>query len=317
MEARKTRLIVRLSSLGDVVLSLAAVDPSWKTTYVVSKPYGALIRGHPHVASVVEFDRAGGLREWWRLSRELADRKFDQVLDLHRNLRSRILRLAFFVKGASSQFRTVSKQRFRFWAFLFLKEKLLPSLRPTRWVERYSEIGTGHAGTRPSLAHLVKSSDKRVAGRMGLMPSSRWPSKEFPLSLWRQVIQSWQGHEWVLFGLADDKGSRLLSAALRAENAVVIDGVGQWDLAQTAEKLASCERLVSIDTGLAHIAEAVGTPVDMFFGPTHPDMGFGPWRPESRVFGHALGCRPCGRDGRRCYRFWSKRACTKKTLLFV
>ncbi|HEY9015471.1 MAG TPA: glycosyltransferase family 9 protein, partial [Gemmatimonadales bacterium] len=59
---------------------------------------------------------------------------------------------------------------------------------------------------------------------------------------------------------------------------------------------AAC--LVTNDSAPLHLATAVGTPVLAIFGPTVPEFGFGPRRPEDVSLGHAdLPCRPCSAHG--------------------
>jgi len=77
------------------------------------------------------------------------------------------------------------------------------------------------------------------------------------------------------------------------------DRSGQRDLRELATDLASCDRLVCNDSGLLHLAEAVGTPVVALFGPTTTAWGYFPLHPQSRVVETELGCRPCSRNGSR------------------
>jgi heptosyltransferase-2 len=48
-----------------------------------------------------------------------------------------------------------------------------------------------------------------------------------------------------------------------------------------------------------HLAEAVGTPVVSLFGSTVPELGFKPWKSQSRTLGVDLPCRPCHVHGRK------------------
>jgi ADP-heptose:LPS heptosyltransferase len=78
---------------------------------------------------------------------------------------------------------------------------------------------------------------------------------------------------------------------------------GKLTLDQTAVVLSKSKVLLSNDSGLAHIAEAVGVPVAVFFGPTVESFGFAPWRAQSRAHSSPIGCRPCSRHGRKPCRF--------------
>jgi len=114
----------------------------------------------------------------------------------------------------------------------------------------------------------------------------------------------------VVLGGAKDPGSRELVALLDKTGMSHFSGVQKWDLVEVAGVLAGADAYLGNDTGLAHLAEAVGVPVLVVFGPTAPEMGFGPWHEQSRSIGLTeLGCRPCGKDGRRCYRLTQKYLC--------
>jgi heptosyltransferase-2 len=68
--------------------------------------------------------------------------------------------------------------------------------------------------------------------------------------------------------------------------------------------LGGCRRLVCNDSGLMQLAEAVGTPVLAFFGPTVRAFGYAPQLPASVLLEETeLDCRPCSRNGKRpCHR---------------
>jgi ADP-heptose:LPS heptosyltransferase len=67
---------------------------------------------------------------------------------------------------------------------------------------------------------------------------------------------------------------------------------GQLTLRRTAELIAASGALVGNDSGLAHIAAAVGTPTIMIFGPT-PDLVLGAFPANVRVIRRGLPCEPC------------------------
>jgi ADP-heptose:LPS heptosyltransferase len=84
-----------------------------------------------------------------------------------------------------------------------------------------------------------------------------------------------------------------------------------WNLRQAATVLSRSTGYLGNDTGLAHLAEAVGTRALVVLGPTTADMGFGPQGAESRPVGMKLWCRPCGKDGSHCHRLLKRHACLR------
>ncbi|MCX7021757.1 MAG: glycosyltransferase family 9 protein, partial [bacterium] len=71
----------------------------------------------------------------------------------------------------------------------------------------------------------------------------------------------------------------------------------------TAALLQRCAVVVGNDTGLTHLATAVGTPTVALFGPTTHQFGYFPRGAQARVLERTLDCRPCTKNGlERCPR---------------
>jgi ADP-heptose:LPS heptosyltransferase len=112
--------------------------------------------------------------------------------------------------------------------------------------------------------------------------------------------------------------ARLVARLTRAGQAVVVTGgpgeealtaqvaggracdlAGRLDLASTAAVIAGAEAIVVGNTGPAHLAAAVGTPVVSVFAPTVPAQRWRPWMVPHVVLGNqAIGCAGC--RARRC-----------------
>jgi ADP-heptose:LPS heptosyltransferase len=68
--------------------------------------------------------------------------------------------------------------------------------------------------------------------------------------------------------------------------------VGKLTLRETAELMAAAGVVVANDSGLSHVAAAVGTPTLMLFGPT-PHQSLGPFPPNVQVLRRGMSCEPC------------------------
>src|SRR5207247_870661 len=68
--------------------------------------------------------------------------------------------------------------------------------------------------------------------------------------------------------------------------------IGKLSLRETAEVMASAGVVVGNDSGLSHVAAAVGTPTVMLFGPT-PHLSLGQLPPHVKVLRTGLECEPC------------------------
>ncbi|HJS47025.1 MAG TPA: glycosyltransferase family 9 protein, partial [Gemmatimonadales bacterium] len=68
---------------------------------------------------------------------------------------------------------------------------------------------------------------------------------------------------------------------------------GEASLQGTGALLAAAAAAAAGDTGVMHMATAVGTPVVALFGPTVRQFGFFPYRARALVLERELSCRPC------------------------
>ena len=123
-------LVLRFSSIGDIVLTtpvvraLAQQVPGAQVHFATKPAYRGLLEPNPHIAKVHVL--SGSLRD---LVRELRAEKFDFIVDLHHNLRTRLLKLQLNVKSAS--FDKLNRQK---WLLVNFKINTLPQLHV---VDRY------------------------------------------------------------------------------------------------------------------------------------------------------------------------------------
>jgi ADP-heptose:LPS heptosyltransferase len=341
-------LMIRLSSLGDVILATSALSGLQKRAefaqryrpqvhWVVSKEYASLLKGHPGLDKLWEFDRKSGIQGWVNLCEQLWKEDFSEVYDLHSTLRSHLARGYFFMRravaslGASAErkeqlsaqiWRVIDKQRLKLYGYFFLKKLFPPSLRPTPFVARYASLVGGTGEERPDLKYLAVNSGATLPDdfqRFGqnpylcVMPSSRWDGKKWPVRNFFEVIRK-SGLPVVILGGKQERESILLAKMLEQAGISSYSGVGVFNFAQLAIVLAHSLGYLGNDTGLGHLAEAVGSRAFVLFGPTAPDMGFGPWSSASRIVSSSLWCSPCGKDGRYCFRLDNRFACQKRIL---
>jgi heptosyltransferase-2 len=119
-------------------------------------------------------------------------------------------------------------------------------------------------------------------------PSKRWPAEYFA-ELARQLLA--QGHSlWVLGGPAEKN----IAEKIAQPDPVRIRDLTGPDLRNAILALAAARLAVSNDSGLLHVAAALGTPSIGIFGPTSP-WHWAPLNPIAAVIETTseLTCRPC------------------------
>lgn len=126
------------------------------------------------------------------------------------------------------------------------------------------------AGARATLRREGVGGDSKVvafvAGSAN-SPEKRWPAERF--AALNDLLQREFGAAVVLLGSKDecDVAQRISDLAVPAP----IDLTGRTSLGEAMALLSIADVVVSNDTGLAHVAAAVGTPTLAIFGPTDPD----------------------------------------------
>lgn len=119
-------------------------------------------------------------------------------------------------------------------------------------------------------------------------PSKQWPAAHFA-ELARTLVARGE-HVWIL-GSARDLGmAKQIAQLTQAPTVHVL--CGHTELVDTVDLLALCRAAVSNDSGLMHIAAAVGTPLVALYGSTDPGHT-PPLNPKAQVLRLGLDCSPC------------------------
>lgn len=136
-------------------------------------------------------------------------------------------------------------------------------------------------------------------------PGASVPARALPVDLTIATVRALigRGGTVVITGSADD---REVTASIAAAAPGAMDLAGTTDLAGLSEVIGAADALVVGNTGPAHIAAAVGTPVVSVFAPTVAPHRWSPWRVPHRLLGQldiaCAGCRArrCPFEGQPC-----------------
>jgi len=124
-----------------------------------------------------------------------------------------------------------------------------------------------------------------VGGATLVHPGAAQVSRRWPVDRWAQVARGLAaaGHDVRVTGGAAERelAERVAAGAGLGRDRVL---AGRTDLLGLTALVAAARLLVSVDTGVAHLATALGTPSVVLFGPTPPDLwGPPPERRQHRV----------------------------------
>jgi ADP-heptose:LPS heptosyltransferase len=224
-------------------------------------------------------------------------------MDLHGSLRSHLLRL--MVGGHWGEY---PKHRFARTMLIRTKRNRYHDHRPV--AERYFDAARGlevSPDAKPPEVFVSMEStsvadrflrENRLGERtlIGLVPGAAHATKQWPEHHWITLIGTLaeQRLDLVILGGAREAalGERLAAVGARAASAA-----GRFDLAGTAALLKRTRCVVAGDTGVMHLATAVGIPVVTLMGPTVGAFGFLPHQARATVLERDLPCRPCSKMG--------------------
>ena len=315
------KLLLRATNwVGDVVISLPALRAlrahhRQDRIAVLARPWVAeLYRLLPEVDEVLVEEPAGrhaGAAGRARLAAELRERRYDRAVLLARSFTT-----------AWTVFRARIPERWGFRGELRspLLTHPLPFTPPPGEHElfHYLRLVAATGAPLPAVpdATLPVSVDLRRAARARLAESGldggpyaaahvssfahaakRWPEERFAALF--QRLHAERGLPVVLLGSGAEAAENARVAEL-ARPARVVDLAGRTTLAEVLGVVAEAELFVGNDSGLAHLANAAGTPATVVFGPTDPDATR-PWdgpRPDGRpvrlrVVRKRVPCAPC------------------------
>ncbi len=317
--------VIRLGSLGDLILMVPMLSalrsrfPSKEIHLVCKEKFAGLFEGGGLVDSFIPVKR-GNLLEMLRLRAALNRERYEAIIDAHGVIRSNLL---FHSLRAGKKLQ-IRKDELKKAALIV--GRLNRYRRIESQAERYAELAA-RLGARTNAMHeglpLTPAAERRAetllggdgAGRpssplIAFAPGARWPTKRWPAEHFARLIAeaTARGFRCLLIGGPEDRDANAGVAALSGR--APLDLTGSLSIVESAAVLKRCAALVTNDSAPLHLAEAVGTPVVAFFGPTVREFGYYPRLALSRALETALACRPCSRNGKRSCPYGTKKCLT-------
>ena len=300
-------LVIRPGALGDIILTLPAMQALVRSGYeggvelMGNSPVIAWLIGRSAVSSCSSFDRRDvaalyeGQREPPQLLADYLSR-FELVLNYAsgagdelscqlRRLCRRVLELD--VRPGSLPLEHMSD---------YLQRPLIAvGLQACKDAARITPLPSDHAATAEWL-RAGQANGRRI---IAVHPGSGSPGKNWPSGRFVEVIRTWASRPDVLvvliLGPADECAATEIRRATTELKLLELD---QPPLPLLAALLQVSQLYVGNDSGVSHLAAAVGTPTVVLFGPTNPVI-WAPRGPSVRVVRSIVECSPCTVERRR------------------
>ncbi|MDY0109701.1 MAG: glycosyltransferase family 9 protein [Candidatus Krumholzibacteria bacterium] len=314
-------LFIRFGALGDLCLLgwtlsrlAAAPGAGGRRITLATKARFADLAARLHgVDEVLALSEPGGLRDLVRLAADVRRREFAKVIDAHQVVRSRLL-LGLLARRPAAVLRKDTVARLRLLRRGAVDPRLRRHMRD-RFDALLADAGlpAGEptvplSALTPQRARGSGTTDAAEPPRLGLAPGAQWEPKRWPAAYWADIARRFRAASSaplrVFLGPREEAWYQGSDLAVALGDVAPVEIVRERPLPEVAALLAGCRLLVCNDSGLMHLAEAVGTPVAACFGPTVAAFGYTPRLEASTVLEVVdLPCRPCSRNGKRpCHR---------------
>jgi lipopolysaccharide heptosyltransferase I len=306
--------------------------PTARIDWLITPENADLVRGHPAVSNLLLFARKEFSREGRKLSasasllqliKDIRAAKYEMVIDLHGQLRS-----GLFTVASGAPVRIGFEKPVRRGPSIFMGKPLgnIPrrgwaGAREGSWmaynyripiptlevhaVDRYLWLAECLGLEKGAPVFNLPASPEAEARIAGHLRAHAQPGRPIaivvPGTMWETKHWRPEGFAGVARGLAEmgyapvligSKGEQALNRMIAEEAPGTTDFTGQTSLADAVALIRRAAVVVTNDSGLMHIAAALGRPAVSIFGPTNP-VQVGPYGQPGSVVRLDLPCSPC------------------------
>lgn len=290
----KKILLIRLSSLGDIVIlssALEYLEGKAMVDIALYEQFADIYMDDPRIRKIIPIPRT--IKGKIKAFKQIREEKYDVVVDCHKKFYTILLsRTARACKRISIKKNSL-KRRMAVW---FKKEIVERPLYIT-YIEPLVALFKEKKYPVPKLV-AMKKPPFDIEGKYAVfVPGASKNTKKWPREYFLQLAE-------MTYRKLNIKPVFVDAQPLNIRLSFLIDLGGKTNLRELAYILHGAEFVVSNDTGPAHMAAALSTPLFVIFGSTIPEFGF---RPVSEapvfLFERKLRCRPCSLHGKdRCPR---------------
>jgi len=319
-------LIVKLSAFGDIIHTLPALDDLLerpevgKVHWLVDSRYTFVTGIFPQQVKVHQIDLKDSRRWWqtWRTIQSLRKEHFDAVLDLQGLIKSGVIArlISHHVFGMDPEYVRETANRYLVHPVRFHPDE-------KHVVQQSRRVATAPFSTNwrqiPEYSipyrepHISLTSEMEQAAKITLeqwhLESARyvwlhlgggWETKQLPQSTWENVVTGLIAADLIpILGWGTDNEKKNAEAIRNRSRSSFLPGQ-KLGMHQLCGVLARARAVVGADTGVIHLAAALGVPTVSFWGPS-ASWRSGPMGDTSRQVESNPACGPCFK--RTCNKF--------------
>jgi heptosyltransferase-1 len=279
-------LFIKTSSLGDVIHHLPAVSdarrqlPAARVSWVVEEAYAPLVALHPGIDRTIPVASRRWRRrllqpETWRevraFSRGLRATGYDIVIDTQGLIRSAVI--ARLARGQRHGYDRASIREPAASLFYDIRHRVDRTLHAIVRNRTLTARALDYVAEGPPDFGLAGLRAKPDGGRTAvLLHGTARPEKQWPVDRWRAIARALAGRGFDLV-LPSGNAEELARSREIAVEAVGASMLHQQPLDAVARAIGGADIVIGVDTGLLHLAAALGVPlVAIFVGASDPRL---------------------------------------------
>ena len=304
MKTKVKILIIRFSSIGDIVLTTPVIrclqqqlDGEIELHFLTKNQYKSILTSNPRIKKVYGIEKSTN-----EIIEELKNEQYDYIIDLHKNLRSK--RVTNKLKALSFAFEKLNYQK---WLMTTFKINKLPEIHVVeRYLNAVKPLGVKNDGL--GLEYYIPENDvidlkslpiTHQNGYVSFAIGAQHNTKRLPIEKMCKILQQLNMPVVLLGGKEDVEDAEKIKKSV---GDLVYIGCGNYNLNQSASLVQQSKVLLTHDTGLMHIGAALGVSIVSVWGNTIPAFGMYPYYPKNLekfviIENNELSCRPCSKIG--------------------
>ncbi len=306
-------LIVKLSAFGDIIHALPALDDVLarpeveEVHWLVDRRYAFVTEIFPPEVHVHQVDLRGPhpVKSAWAAIRKLKDEHFDAILDLQGLMKSAIIAYLVHARVYGMDVRHLREKFSR-----FLLQPVAFHADERHVVQQYRKVAAAPFGdtssaivySAPHITNplspeqpvevLFKHWNIEAKNYVWLHLGGGWATKQLPQNTWQQLAEGLvTAGQTPILGWGNTK-EKQLAEKVKKQIPTAILPENQLNMAGLCGILAQAAAVVGPDTGVIHLAAALGAPTVSFWGPS-ASWRSAPLGPSHRHIESNPDCGPC------------------------
>lgn len=302
-------LLVKTSSMGDIIHTLPALTdaakaiPQIQFDWVVENAFSMIPSWHTHVHTVIPI----ALRRWrknifsnesiteWQQWRKQLQPNYDMVLDAQGLVKSAFLTLFASGKRVGLNWHS-ARESLASLAYQQTHEVNFHQHAVVRMRQLFSLALDYPLPNTPPDFGLTRQQFQQSAcheNYVVFLCGTTWASKQWPESYWGRLAEM-LGNAGYGIKISGYHPEELALAARISAYHTRVEVLPNFDIPAMADLLANAKAAVAVDTGLGHLAAALGIPTVSIYGSTNPDYT-GAIGVASHHVAADFSCSPCMR----------------------